>query len=56
MTNPDQPQTAPAPPRDDGDGRRTIAAGLLEQIIDHLPIALTVQDADGRFWRFRRTS
>jgi cyclic di-GMP phosphodiesterase Gmr len=35
MANPDQPQTAPA--------------GLLEQIVDYLPIALTVQDADGRF-------
>src|ERR1700722_9769084 len=35
MTNPDQPQTVPG--------------SLLAQIVDQLPIALTVQDADGRF-------
>jgi c-di-GMP phosphodiesterase Gmr len=49
MANSDQPQTVPAQPRDDADGPRTMPAGLLEQIVDQLPIALTVQDADGRF-------
>jgi diguanylate cyclase (GGDEF)-like protein/PAS domain S-box-containing protein len=43
------PVAAPRPGADDGPRIRTAPASLLEQIVDQLPIALTVQDHDGRF-------
>jgi diguanylate cyclase (GGDEF)-like protein/PAS domain S-box-containing protein len=51
MANSDESPTVMVSPQPD-DGRMrapTAPAGLLAQIIDHLPIALTVQDHDGRF-------
>jgi cyclic di-GMP phosphodiesterase Gmr len=44
------PGTSASPPPDnDGVRSPTAPTGLLEQIVDHLPIALTVQDHNGRF-------
>src|ERR1700722_15695121 len=51
MANSEQSPTVPACPKAD-DGRAPSArvhARLLEQIVDRLAIALTVQDRDGRF-------
>jgi diguanylate cyclase (GGDEF)-like protein/PAS domain S-box-containing protein len=51
MDNSQQSPTAPACPQSGDDGARaqTTHASLLAQIVEHLPIALTVQDQDGRF-------
>jgi c-di-GMP phosphodiesterase Gmr len=51
MANSEQSPDAPASPQADDDRvpSRTAPASLLEQIVDHLPIAVTVQDHDGRF-------
>jgi c-di-GMP phosphodiesterase Gmr len=51
MANLDESPTVMASPLVGDDRMRLQAApaGLLEQIVDHLPIALTVQDHDGRF-------
>ena len=51
MANSDEPPTAtPSPQTGDERARaRTAPADLLAQIVDHLPIALTVQDHHGRF-------
>ncbi len=50
MENPQHP-AVPGSPQTDHDGPRsqTAPASLIEQIVDHLPVALTVQDQDGRF-------
>jgi c-di-GMP phosphodiesterase Gmr len=47
----DGPPAAVASPQTDDDGApaQIAHAGLLEQIVEYLPIALTVQDNDGRF-------
>jgi c-di-GMP phosphodiesterase Gmr len=47
----DEPPAAVASPQTDDDGvpAQIAHAGLLEQIVEYLPIALTVQDNDGRF-------
>jgi len=46
----DKPTVAVASPQtDDGVSAQIAHAGLLEQIVEYLPIALTVQDNDGRF-------
>ncbi|HEV3371545.1 MAG TPA: PAS domain-containing protein [Xanthobacteraceae bacterium] len=51
MANSDQSaSTAPSPQAGEGVAGIAMApAGWLAQIVDHLPIALTVQDHDGRF-------
>jgi cyclic di-GMP phosphodiesterase Gmr len=51
MANSDESPTVMVSPQPDGERLRTPTApvGLLAQIIDHLPIALTVQDHEGRF-------
>ena len=51
MANFDESPTVMASPPAGNDRMHSQAApaGLLEQIVDHLPIALTVQDHDGRF-------
>src|SRR5216683_65466 len=53
MENSEQSRSEPAGRQaDDGEARSQTArvpTNLLEQIVDHLPIALTVQDRDGRF-------
>src|ERR1700704_6575001 len=51
MANSDDPPPAtPSPQTGDERARaRTAPADLLAQIVDHLPIALTVQDHHGRF-------
>ncbi len=43
------PVPASPPVDDEGPRSQTAPAGLFEQIVHHLPIALTVQDHDGRF-------
>jgi diguanylate cyclase (GGDEF)-like protein/PAS domain S-box-containing protein len=51
MANSDESPTVMVSPQPDGERLRapTAPVGLLAQIIDHLPIALTVQDHEGRF-------
>jgi diguanylate cyclase (GGDEF)-like protein/PAS domain S-box-containing protein len=50
MANSEQSASKPPPQADDGSVRSpTAPAGWLGQIVDHLPIAVTVQDHDGRF-------
>jgi cyclic di-GMP phosphodiesterase Gmr len=51
MANSDESPTVMVSPQPDGERMRapTAPVGLLAQIIDHLPIALTVQDHEGRF-------
>ena len=51
MANSEQSSTVPVPPPADDRAppSQPAPAGLLAQIVDHLPIALTVQDHDGRF-------
>jgi cyclic di-GMP phosphodiesterase Gmr len=51
MANSEQSASIPLPPQADQGTMRTATAPArwLEQIVDHLPIALTVQDHDGRF-------
>jgi cyclic di-GMP phosphodiesterase Gmr len=50
MANSEQLPTTPVPAQaDDGQSPEPASASMLAQIIDQLPIALTVQDHDGRF-------
>jgi diguanylate cyclase (GGDEF)-like protein/PAS domain S-box-containing protein len=49
MENSGPSPAAPVEPTDDGKPSPRPTADLLEQIVDQLPIALTVQDHDGRF-------
>jgi cyclic di-GMP phosphodiesterase Gmr len=50
MQNSEQSASVPAPPQaDDSALPRPAPADVLAQVIHHLPIALTVQDHDGRF-------
>jgi diguanylate cyclase (GGDEF)-like protein/PAS domain S-box-containing protein len=50
MAKSEQSSTVPvSAPADDRAASEPPPAGLLAQIVDHLPIALTVQDHDGRF-------
>jgi diguanylate cyclase (GGDEF)-like protein/PAS domain S-box-containing protein len=48
MANSDKPP-APTASLPDAAEAQTASEGLLAQIVEHLPIALTVQDPDGRF-------
>jgi cyclic di-GMP phosphodiesterase Gmr len=50
MQSSEQSASVPAPPQaDDSAPPRPAPADVLAQVIHHLPIALTVQDHDGRF-------